>query len=142
MPEETFPVWELVRTAHLAGLRFTETIGPAGLTPTQFAVLLALADDEGPSSAEVARRVLVRPQSANALIGGLVDQGLVVRDGPGGRGRRAGVALTDLGRDALERALPLVRAFNAPDALGLTPAQAAMLVELLGHVRSALKSGG
>ena len=140
MPEETFPAWDLVRTAHVVGLRFAETIGSEGLTPTEFAVLVALADDGGLSSAEVARRVLVRPQSANTLLNGLSAQGLVVRDGPGGRGRRAGIALTDLGRATLERARSPVRAFNAPVALGLTPAQSAMLIELLDHVRSAMKS--
>lgn len=77
------------------------------------------------------------PGDADDGVGGAA---VLVRDGPGGRGRRAGIALTDLGQAALERARSPVRAFNAPAALGLTPAQSAMLVELLGHVRSAMKS--
>lgn len=133
--------WNLVRTAHVVGLRFGELFAAMNLTPTQFAVLIYLEDDEGLTQAELARRVLVRPQSIGALVTSLVEQGLVVRDGPGGRGRRAGIALTEAGREVLERAWPPVRAFNTPAALGLTPAQAAMLDESLDRVRTAMEAG-
>lgn len=127
-----------MQTAHVVGLRFVEMFAAVDLTPTQFAILMHLDDDEGLTQAQLARRVLVRPQSMGALVTTLLTQGLVVRDGPGGRGRRSGVSLTDAGREALQRAWPAVRALNTPDALGLTPAQAAMLDESLIHVRTAL----
>lgn len=133
-------MWNLVRTAHVASLRFAKLVGATDLTPTQFAVLVHLEDDEGPTQAELARRVLVSPQSVGALVTSLVEQGLVVRGGPGGRGRRAGIALTEAGRDVLEQTWPAVQAFNAPAALGLTPAQAAMLEESLDRIRAALES--
>ena len=138
MAEDPLPVWELVRTAHLAGLRFGELFAAMDLTPTQFGLLRALAVDEGLTQAELARVILVRPQSIGALVTSLRERGLVVRHGPGGRGRRAGLALTDAGREILERAWPPVREFNTPAALGLTPAQAAMLEELLERIRTAL----
>jgi DNA-binding MarR family transcriptional regulator len=142
MSEETLPAWNLVRTAHVVGLRFTELFGALDLTPTTFAILMTLAENEGLTQAELARRVLVRPQSIAALVHGLVEQGFVAREGPGGRGRRAGITLTPAGRDALDRAWPAVRAFNEPAALGLTPAQVAMLEEILDRLRGSLEAGG
>lgn len=141
MTEDALPVWNLMRTAHVLGMRFGELFASMDLTPTQFAVLTELEDDEGPTQAELARRVLVRPQSIGALVTSLVERGLVTRDGPGGRGRRSGIALTGAGRAALEGAWPSVRAFNTPASLGLTPAQAAMLEEILDRIRTTIGEG-
>ena len=138
MSNKSLPAWNLMQTAHVVGLRFVEVFAAVGLTPTQFAILMHLDDDEGLTQAQLARRVLVRPQSMGTLVTTLLARGFVVRDGPGGRGRRSGVSLTDAGREALQRAWPAVRALNTPTALGLTPAQAAMLDESLTHVRGAL----
>ncbi len=71
-------------------------------------------------------------------MGTLIERGLVVRDGPGGRGRRSGITLTAAGRDLLEQAWPRLLAFNAPASLGLTAAQAALLDELLAQVQATL----
>lgn len=146
MSEESLIAQELVQTAHVVGLRFSELFAGLDLTPTQFAVLIELEaldqGQQGLTQAELARRVLVRPQSVGVLLASLVDQGLVARDGPGGRGRRVGVSLTDGGRTALARAWPAVRAFNDPAALGLTPAEAGMLGQLLERVRAAADPGG
>lgn len=127
-----------MRTAHVLGLRFGEMFADIDLTPTQFGILRALAATEGLTQAQLAREVLVRPQSMGVLISTLIDRGLVVRHGPAGRGRRTGLALTADGHDALDRAWPMVRKFNTPDALGLTSAQTAMLEELLDTVRVTL----
>lgn len=131
-------MWELMQTAHVVGRRFTELMAGVGLTPTQLAVLMHLHDREGATQAELARVVLVSPQSIGGLLSPLLDRGLVVRDGPGGRGRRAGLRLTDAGRQALHRAWEPVRDFNTPAALGLTAAQAAILVEVLRRVRTTI----
>ncbi|MEJ2871460.1 MarR family winged helix-turn-helix transcriptional regulator [Actinomycetospora sp. OC33-EN08] len=145
MTEETLTAQNLVQTAHVVGLRFSELFAALDLTPTQFAVLIeleALDDgDDGLTQAELARRVLVRPQSVRVLLSSLVEQGLVTRDGPGGKGRRVGVSLTAEGRAALARSWPSVRAFNTPESLGLSRAQAAMLNELLDRVRAAREAG-
>ena len=131
-------MWELMQTAHVVGRRFTELMSAVGLTPTQFAVLMHLQDRDAATQAELARVVLVSPQSIGVLLSPLLERGLVVRDGPGGRGRRAGLSLTEPGRQALHRAWTPVRDFNSPAALGLTPAQAAILREILGRVRATL----
>lgn len=138
MTEERLPAWTLVRAGHVAGRRFTEVFAAAGLTPTQFGVLRSLADGDGLTQAELARAVLVRPQSMGELVGSLVARGLVERAGPGGRGRRTGLALTDAGHDVLAAAMPGVAAFNAPETLGLTAEQAVVLDDLLRTVLRAL----
>lgn len=136
MSVDVLPVWDLMQTAHVVGRRFTRLMSELGLTPTQLAVLRNLDDQGGATQAEVARAVLVSPQSIGALLSPLLERGLVTRDGPGGRGRRAGLGLTDAGRDVLQQAWGPVRDFNSPSSLGLTPAQTAMLVETLELVRA------
>jgi DNA-binding MarR family transcriptional regulator len=88
-----------------------------GLTPTQFGVLVQLEDREPRTQADLARGVLLRPQSMGELVESLLARGLVGRDGPGGRGRRVGIRLTEGGRALLAAAWPRVRPFNALDEL-------------------------
>jgi DNA-binding MarR family transcriptional regulator len=132
------PLWELIQTSHVVARRFTEVFAEVGLTPTQFGVLAALADDDDLSPADLARMVLVRPQSMRQLIGSLLSRGLVRQSGGGGRGRRAQLHLTEAGQDALTRALPAVYAINASAAIGLADAEAAALTRHLRAVRTAL----
>ena len=136
------PLWEVVRTYHPVARGFGEVFSAVGLTPAQFGVLAVLRDEDpagpGPTQAELARQVLVRPQSVGELLTGLVERGLVVRDGPGGRGRPAPLRLTDDGRGLVERAYPAVVAFNAPASLGLTAEESLTLTRLLRRVRAAL----
>lgn len=143
MQDAAVPLWELIRTAHVVARGFHEVFARAALTPTQFGVLAELRDRERdgappPSQAELARVVLVRPQSVGELVADLVGRGLVRRDGPGGRGRRAGLELTDDGRAALDRAWPLVQAFNAERSTGLDERRSAELVAMLRTVRESL----
>lgn len=137
-PHPDLPLWELIQTSHVVARRFTEVFAAAGLTPTQFGVLAALADDDDLSQADLARIVLVRPQSMGQLVTSLLERGLVRRDHAGGRGRRTGLSLTPAGRVALDRALPAVHAINAPEAIGLDVASAAALTHHLRAVRAAL----
>jgi DNA-binding MarR family transcriptional regulator len=144
--EDTFPLWELIRTAHVVARGFHEVFAEAGLTPAQFGVLAELHDRErdgrpSPSQAELARVVLLRPQSVGELIADLVGRGLVRRDGPGGRGRRAGLELTDDGHAALGRAWPLVQAFNAESSTGLDARRSIELVTMLRTVRESPAGG-
>ncbi len=138
MAEADLPLWELIQTSHVVARRFTEVFAAAGLTPTQFGVLAALADDPDLSQADLARIVLVRPQTMHHLITTLLERGLVHRPGPGGRGRRTRVELTDTGHHALRTALPTVHALNAPITIGLDREAAATLTCYLRTVREAL----
>lgn len=142
MPDELFPAWTLVQAFHAVARPFTAVFAGAGLTPVQFGVLAELEDtgpdDAGPSIAELARAVNVRPQSIGETVETLEERGLVHRKGAAGRGRRRAVHLTDAGRAVLADAWPGVRAFNAPAALGLTAQEHATLDRLLRRVRDHL----
>ena len=138
MAEELLPAWTLVQAYHLVARGFHEIFGRAGLTPTQFGVLAELAEGGRPTQADLARVVMLRPQSMGELIESLLVRGLVERDGPGGRGRRAAITITDAGRAALAAAWPGVRDFNAPESLGLTDTEARELDRLLNRVMQTL----
>ncbi len=119
---------------HVVARGFTAVFAEVGLTPVQFGVLAVVHDTPGPTLAELARAVMVRPQSAGEVVEVLERRGLVRRDGPPGRGRRRPLTLTDAGRDVLAAAWPGVLAFNAPETLGLTPDEHATLDRLLQRV--------
>ena len=131
-------MWDLVRTARLVERQLVAVFDDLDLSPTEFGVLDALEDGRGPTQAELARTVLVRPQSVSTLIGSLLERGLVVRDGPAGRGHRTGIVLTDAGRSALARARPTVRAGNHHSTLGIDDNRAAALDRILADIRAAL----
>jgi len=140
MTDRVVPLWDLVQTAHLAARRFAEVFAEAGLTPAQYGVLASLENDDL-SQADLARAVLVRPQSMGRLVAAMVEQGLVERAGPGGRGRRTGLEITSAGREALDRARPAAYALNEPAALGVDADRLAALVETLAVIRTRLSVG-
>lgn len=126
-----FLAWRLVRVGRQIAALLTEAIAEFGLTPTEFGVLAHLSTGTPLTQSELARTVLVRPQSMGTLIAGLVDKGLVTRHGAGGRGRRTPIALSDAGVELIGRAWPSVAAETCADALGLDADDAAELDRLL-----------
>lgn len=125
--------WTLVRTHHAIARRFIDTLARVGLTPTQFGVLVQVVSEPGLSQAELARRVLVTPQSIGELLTSLERLRYITRQ-RGPRGKASLVRVTDAGRAALDRATPLIQAMNSPEALGLTPEQDTTLNALLHQV--------
>ena len=70
----------LLKRAELAARGCVErALLQAGLTPTQFHVLLLLERNPGISAAQVARSVGIRPQSVNDSLGPLERKGLLLR---------------------------------------------------------------
>lgn len=136
--ETPFPLWELVQTHHVVARAFRTLFAAHGLTPSQFGVLACLADGDDFTKAELARAVLVTPQSMDPLIDDLLTRGLVVRDLPARRGRASGVRITADGRALLDRVRPEVATLNSANSTGLPASEAAQLVELLRRVRRAL----
>jgi DNA-binding MarR family transcriptional regulator len=126
--------WTVVRLAHVLSRQFDEAMRGFGLTAAQFGVLATVAQEPGIGSGQLARRVLVTPQSVGELVASLELAGHVVRDRTGGRGRRAGIALTPQGQSVLARAFAAVAALNEPAALGLEPDEARTLNALLHRV--------
>jgi DNA-binding MarR family transcriptional regulator len=101
-----------------------------GINPRQFSMLATLANDPGISQAELARRVVITPQSLSESLARLLDAGLVERGTPE-PGRAAQLALTESGRRLLAEAYPIVEAFNRTSFAALTAAEQGALARLL-----------
>jgi DNA-binding MarR family transcriptional regulator len=95
----------LVRQAQLATYQqLDQALRAFGLTPAQYTALAILSRrGESLSSAELARRLGVTPQSANAIVGTLDTQQLVRRTDDGENRRVRALQLTPKGRALLAR---------------------------------------
>lgn len=109
-----------------------------GLRPHTFIVLTHLARDRTLTSAELARRLQMTPQSMSALLRSLADAGFVDRPETARRGHRIDVRITDAGHAALLRAGPVLGELAQPAVLGLSGTEAATLHVLLERVMTAL----
>ncbi|AGL15862.1 MarR family winged helix-turn-helix transcriptional regulator [Actinoplanes sp. N902-109] len=126
---ESVVAWTLVQAGHVVARRFRTAFGQLGLSPTQFGVLLELDLHPGSSNGELARAVLVTPQSMSDLLSSLQHLGYVERDDSAGQGHRVPARLTAGGQAVLRRcATALVEVENS---LGLTRRQAGQLNTLL-----------
>lgn len=101
-----------------------------GLSVSQYAVLRALADLPGASSAAVARRCFVTRQSLADVLGALRTAGSVAPGEPG-RGRARPMALTDAGREQLAAAETVMAEVEQRMLAGLSAREVATLTELL-----------
>lgn len=132
------PAWSLIQASHAMARSFHSTLRAVGLSPSEFGVLAQLDANPQLSHAELARRVLMTPQSMGELIRSLVTRGLVRRQSGVTRGRRIDIYLTEDGRDLLRQATPLVRQLNEPASLGLTADEATALNALLLRIQRTL----
>lgn len=128
--------WTLVRAGHAIGRVFHSELAAVGLKPHIFGVLAQVRLQPGLSSAELARHVLVTPQSMGELLRRMARDGLIEYTPPR-RGRRMQVHLTGHGATLLDRAFAIVGAMNRPTALGLTTDEAKQLNTLLYKVLGA-----
>lgn len=126
--------WSLVRAARRSERLLAEVLLPHALTLQQFGVLAQLAVEAPVTQAALARAVLIRPQSAAALIDGMAARGLIRRTGERGRGRRNPLELTAAGSALLDEVWAPVLATNDLAAVGIDPAGAAMLNDHLQHL--------
>ncbi|EWM09823.1 MarR family winged helix-turn-helix transcriptional regulator [Kutzneria sp. 744] len=118
-------VQQLVRHAADADLRNT------GLSVSQYAVLNALAEHPGASSAELARQCFVTRQSLQDVLSGLRANGLVVVAEKAVTGRARPAGLTDLGRRRLTEAERVMTAVEEQMLTGLSAEDRSRLTNLL-----------
>jgi len=123
--------WSVVRVARFAGQRLAERLAPHGLNPIHFGVLAYLVIEREMTQADLARAVLLRPQSIAPLLDGLAERGLIRRTGDRTRGRRNPVQITDDGRAALETVWDVALSTNDLSDAGLTTQESAELNRLL-----------
>jgi DNA-binding MarR family transcriptional regulator len=132
------PAYALARAGNAMNALFTRELSTVGLRPHTFFVLVHLAREPALTSAELARRLGMTPQSMSTLLHGLADAGWVERPTGAVRGQRIDVRLSDAGRRALEAAGPVLAGLGRPEAMGLTAEEAGTLHSLLQRVLATL----
>jgi DNA-binding MarR family transcriptional regulator len=131
-PEEQLG-YLLARVADQIGRDWSAALREEGINPRQFSMLAWLAREPGLGQAELARRVLMTPQSASESVAALLKAGLVGRKS-GGAGLKAEVRLTRTGRALLRRAYPIAEATNRRGFRALTTQERTNLARLLQKV--------
>lgn len=109
----------------------------AGITVAQQAALTILSDHDGLTSAELARRCQVTPQTMNSTVGRMEARGLVQRSPHPMHGTLIEIHLTQRGREVFERADALIEALDSDLAADLSPDELKALKEMLARVTAA-----
>jgi DNA-binding MarR family transcriptional regulator len=97
--------YAIVRVGEQLERRFQALMAEEGLSVRQFGILAQFATTDAMTSAEVARRLGVTPQSVAPQIDALDAQGLLSRTPIPGRGRPVELRLTAKGRTTVRRVL-------------------------------------
>lgn len=134
--------YELKRAQQALRASMDQALEELGLTTPQYAALAALEDTPGVSSAELARRSFVTPQTMHAIVAGLERRGLLTRAAIPGRGRLLAAELSEDGRHVVDRAHGVVRAIEERMSAGLSQAERQQLLTLLGRCAQALGETG
>jgi len=124
-----------VRAALEAGLR------QHGVGMTQYAALAALDEEPGLSSAALARRCFVTPQSMHQVLAGMADAGLVARADRAPSGRALPTHLTARGRAALAGCHDVAAQVHDRMLAPLAAAERTVLDDLLRRCAGALEEG-
>ncbi|OLT37820.1 MarR family transcriptional regulator [Actinomadura sp. CNU-125] len=120
-PPEPLTLYLVKRLELVIRARMDEALRPHGLTTLQFTALTALRHRDGLSSAQLARRSFVTPQTMNEMVRALEKHGHIERRRDPGNRRVLLISLTGSGRALLRRCDPLVEAIE-DDMLGAIPA--------------------
>ncbi len=117
-----------------------ERLARHGLTTAQYAALSALDSTPGQSSAELARRSFVTPQTMIRIVAGLEDKGLVTRSEHPSHGRMLEATLTADGRRAVRACHELDNGVERRMVNALSEAERSTLARLLVSCADALGS--
>ncbi len=122
--------------------RFATALAPLDLTASQFSALAVLDRSPGITAAELARAILLRPQSVGPLLDRLEHRGLVSRGSRRGRGMAAPVTLTAAGHASLEAGAAIAQRLEAETREVLGPARHRALAEAAREVLAHLDGTG
>jgi DNA-binding MarR family transcriptional regulator len=98
----------LKRAQHAFRQSMDNSLRPLALTTPQYAALVAVEEVPGGSSAELARRCFVTPQTMNEIVRGLVKRNLLVRVKKPRGAKVVPLTLSPKGRALLRSAHPAV----------------------------------
>lgn len=99
---DTYLGYEFIRRADTLSARFTQALREHGLTSRQFSALAVIAAGTTHSSAELARAIVMTPQSVGTLLDVLESRGWVHR--ASGTGSRLSTTLSESGQEKLASA--------------------------------------
>lgn len=129
-----------LRVAELAWRKNLEgPLGDLGLTIPQYSTLRALERAPGASSAELARRALVTPQTMNALVLQLEQAELINRTISTTNLRVLNADLTPSGKTLITKARRLVRRLESVAVNDLSESEHRQLLDLLTRCTAALE---
>lgn len=100
----------LHRALQLALDIYSEEMGPGALTQRQYAVLAAVAADEGLTQTDLVRATGIDRSTLADMIARMIDKGYLGRERSATDARAKTVRLTEQGRAALDEAMPKVGA--------------------------------
>lgn len=121
-------------TAHAIRSELEHLLRPFSLTGMQYSILTMIEANGGMSSAEIARRFFVTPQTMNQTIQGLVQQGLIDKQRAPDNRRVLVLGLTDEGRALVVQADALSDQLERETFAVLDDAELAMLRKLTSRV--------
>lgn len=110
---------------------------PLQLQPVEFSLLVLLLANGSATPKQLSQALDVAPPKVTLLVDRLAERALVRRQRSAADGRALDVLLTDAGRDLAERALRISRTMESALLQPLSPAERAMLVELLAKLAGA-----
>jgi DNA-binding MarR family transcriptional regulator len=115
-----------------------EALRAVSLSNAQYAILAILEDGGSLSSAELARRLFVTPQTMNEIVAGLAERSLVTRTAHPQHGRIRLIGLSQQGVAVVAEAHAKVRAIEERMLASLAGSEQGHLVRLLRICAEAL----
>jgi DNA-binding MarR family transcriptional regulator len=109
------------QASHVLGVRVEKALRPFDLSLAQHAALLHVAWTPDISSAEIARRTGITPQSVGAAVNALVERGLLVRREHPANRRTVLLCVTESGEELARDARAAVDQVDAESFSALTP---------------------
>jgi DNA-binding MarR family transcriptional regulator len=137
------PPWHGIPTAiarrfhQLCAAKTSEVVGPAGLTPLQYGVLIYLSKltgEPGIEQSTLAHRLNVDRNTASLLVEQLATKGLVKRQVNGADRRARLLCLTPKGEQLFARIRPVHLAANGTVLAPIAPYERKILINLLIRV--------
>ena len=136
-PLDASPSHLLHRVLQIALDVYAEETGPGALTQRQFAVLAAVAENEGLTQTDLVHATGIDRSTLADLVARMLGKGLLGRERSATDGRANTVTLAPAGRDALAAARPRVEAADKR-LLGLLPGgKRGALMKILGDLARA-----
>jgi DNA-binding MarR family transcriptional regulator len=130
----------LHRAGQCAGDVFAREVSAGGLTPRQFAVLVAVAQNEGQSQTDLVERTGIDRSTLADIIRRMLKKGLLSRRRTRADARAYSVRLTPRGREALLSAEPAAITADARVLAALPPAKRRDFLDCLNTIVHAIES--